>query len=74
MAAAPAEAPGAAAAFPWDDVMAVGLTVLRLSPADLWRTTPREFAAALRPFPGLGGDAPRRGELERLMQRFPDRR
>jgi uncharacterized phage protein (TIGR02216 family) len=60
--------------FPWRDATAIGLGVLRLSPEQFWRMTPREFAAALR---GLYGDhsAPLdRATLDALAARFPDRR
>ena len=53
--------------------MAAGLGVLRLRPRDFWAMTPREFAAAIE---GLGGGAAAplgRGELDALMQLFPDR-
>lgn len=60
--------------FPWDEVMALGLGVLRLPPAAFWSMTPAELAAAVR---GLTGGAepsvpPGRAELSRLMARFPD--
>jgi uncharacterized phage protein (TIGR02216 family) len=60
--------------FPWADVMAAGLGLLRLPPAHFWSMTPKELAAALR---GLLGphyaDAPLpRTALARLMSRFPD--
>jgi uncharacterized phage protein (TIGR02216 family) len=54
--------------------MAVGLGLLRLSPADFWAMTPREFERAwsvLRPQRGI---APTRGEFEALMNLFPDKR
>jgi uncharacterized phage protein (TIGR02216 family) len=60
--------------FPWVQALAIGLGVLRLSPEQFWRMTPREFAAALR---GLYGDpAPPldRATLDALATRFPDRR
>jgi uncharacterized phage protein (TIGR02216 family) len=60
--------------FPWVQALAIGLGVLRLSPKQFWRITPREFAAALR---GLYGDpaAPLdRATLDALAARFPDRR
>lgn len=49
--------------------MHLGLGVLRLAPADFWRTTPRELAAAFEPAltPGLT-----RQTLDALMTRFPD--
>jgi uncharacterized phage protein (TIGR02216 family) len=43
--------------------------VLRLAPADFWAMTPRELALALKGAAGL----PVRGDLDGLMQRFPDR-
>jgi uncharacterized phage protein (TIGR02216 family) len=60
-------------AFPWEDAMMLGLSVLRWSPSEFWRATPRELMAA---WEGLsGGSRPmpaRRGDLERLMAAFPD--
>ena len=52
--------------------MAVGLGVLRLSPAAFWGMTLREFSAAMR---GLVPDraAIGRMQLDELMRRFPDR-
>jgi uncharacterized phage protein (TIGR02216 family) len=52
--------------------MAAGLGVLRLSPAAFWSMTPRELDAALGTVLGPAGGPPSRGELARLMQRFPD--
>jgi uncharacterized phage protein (TIGR02216 family) len=60
--------------FPWAQALAIGLGVLRFSPEQFWRMTPREFAAALR---GLYGDAAPpldRATLDALAARFPDRR
>ena len=60
--------------FPWAQALAIGLGVLRLSPDQFWRMTPREFAAALR---GLYSDAAAafdRATLDALAARFPDRR
>lgn len=56
--------------FPWDDVLAVALGLLRWRPDDLWRATPRELAAAL----GRSRDAGPVGrtELADLMRLFPD--
>ncbi len=54
--------------------MAAGLGLLRLPPAQFWSMTPRELAAALRGGLGLGPRTPiGRGDLTRLMDRFPDR-
>ena len=58
--------------FPWQQAMGVGLGVLRLSPEQFWRMTPRELAAALR---GLYGDAAApldRASFQQLMARYPD--
>jgi uncharacterized phage protein (TIGR02216 family) len=53
--------------------MTLTLGVLRWPPETFWRATPRELAAALHvpadsdaPHPATSGD------LERLMQAFPD--
>lgn len=54
----------------WNQLMALGLGALRLSPAEFWSMTPRELRAALGPLPGA--DAPARSDLDALMARFPD--
>lgn len=59
------------ATFGWPDVMHVGLCVLRLSPDNFWRLSPREFmamAGAYRP----RRDAMDREGLEALLKLFPD--
>lgn len=61
-----------AAGFPWDEAMAAGMGVLRLSPGAFWAMSPREFAGAIRPFTQEAGEPIGRGALEALMQRFPD--
>ncbi|MEZ5853950.1 MAG: phage tail assembly chaperone [Hyphomicrobiaceae bacterium] len=60
--------------FPWDDVMATGLGVLRLAPAVFWAMTPRELASAIRGAAGLMTNAQPidRPALETLMRRYPD--
>ncbi|MBO0661837.1 phage tail assembly chaperone [Jiella sp. CQZ9-1] len=58
-------------AFPWEDAMAFGFGVLKLSSAAFWSLTPRELASAA----GLGrhvGIAPSAADLLALMRRFPD--
>lgn len=54
--------------------MAAGLGVLGFSPRDFWNLTLREFEAAFRGHFGADAGAARlsRGDLEKLMQRFPD--
>ena len=54
--------------FPWDAAMRLGLGRLRLSPREFWAMTLRELAAAAGPM-----QAPMsRGELERMMAKYPD--
>jgi uncharacterized phage protein (TIGR02216 family) len=50
-------------AVPREDAMMPGLSVLRWSPFDFWRATPRELVAA---WEGL------RRDLRRLLAAFPD--
>lgn len=52
--------------------MAIGLGLLRLSPADFWAMTTREFAALTRLSARNSATPLRRRDLERLMQDFPD--
>ena len=60
--------------FPWDAAMRFGLGVLRLPPREFWRMTPRELAAAWGAVVGDHGGVLGRGELDGLMERFPDGR
>lgn len=53
--------------------MAIGFGVLRLSPAEFWSLSPREFAAALRGLYGEGAPALSRATFEELRARYPDR-
>ena len=66
-------AAGEARRFPWDDVIALGLGLLRLSSRDFWAMTPREIALAMRPY---GGDEavhpPGRETVTALMTLYPD--
>jgi uncharacterized phage protein (TIGR02216 family) len=52
--------------------MAVGLGLMRLSPAAFWAMTPREFAAALAAFASGGEEPVGRERLGELMRRYPD--
>lgn len=66
-------AAGEARQFPWDELIGLGLGLLRLAPRDFWAMTPRELAHVLRLFSGGGevGSPGRRG-LDALMALFPD--
>jgi uncharacterized phage protein (TIGR02216 family) len=60
-------------AFPWDDALAFGLSVLRWSPAEFWRATPRELIAAYEGMTGARrAPAAGRSDLRRMMEAFPD--
>ena len=61
--------------FPWAEVMAFGLGVLRLRPRDFWTMTTRELAAAIEGVTGRARPAApmTRAALAALMQAFPDR-
>lgn len=52
--------------------MALGLGLLRLPPAAFWSMTPRELAAAARPFIGDATVPLDRPTLAALAARFPD--
>jgi uncharacterized phage protein (TIGR02216 family) len=60
--------------FPWRQAIGVGLGVLRLSPEQFWRMTPREFAYAIVAATGHGGAPLPRATLIELMTRYPDGR
>lgn len=66
-------AAGEARRFPWDELIGLGLGLLRLAPRDFWAATPREMAHVLRFFAG-GDEAgpPGRRSFEALMALFPD--
>ena len=56
--------------FPWDDAMRFGFGVLRLSPDQFWRMTPRELAFAAQ---ARGIARPlKRADFLQLMERYPD--
>ncbi|MEO9611726.1 MAG: rcc01693 family protein [Nitratireductor sp.] len=56
----------------WSRLMAIGFGVLRLSPAQFWAMTPKEFACASGLVVRGAGAVPDRAALEALMTRFPD--
>lgn len=66
-------AAGEARRFPWDELIGLGLGLLRLAPRDFWSMTPREMAHVLRSlgFDDAGG-APGRQGLDALMALYPD--
>lgn len=68
----PSRASGSAAAFPWDEVLAFGLGVLRLPHDCFWRMTPRELAHAVRGVRGVPAVPLLRSAFAELMERFPD--
>ena len=59
--------------FPWRQAIGFGLGVLRLSPDEFWRMTPRELAYAIEAVRG-GGALLSRAALAELMKRYPDER
>jgi uncharacterized phage protein (TIGR02216 family) len=67
-------AAGARPAFDWPHALALGLGVLRLSPDQFWRTTPRELAAALHGLFGEPAPPLDRAALAALCARYPDTR
>lgn len=58
--------------FPWDEAMAFGLGILRLTPRHFWSMTPRELQAAVRARGGGPGPRLERAALADLMRIFPD--
>jgi len=71
-AAAPAGSRPDAAAFPWDEAMALCFGTFRLSPRDFWALTPRELAALVAPFARTRTAAPNRERLDQLLALYPD--
>ena len=59
--------------FPWKQAIGFGLGVLRLSPEQFWRMTPRELAYAIEAVSGRRTSLDR-GRLAELMKRYPDER
>ncbi len=60
--------------FPWDEWMAFGFGVLRLSPDSFWHMTPKELKAAIKGFygPVHSFEALPRTRLKSLIKQFPD--
>ncbi|CAN1509648.1 Phage tail assembly chaperone protein, TAC6 [Rhabdaerophilaceae bacterium] len=62
-------------AFPWDEAMALGFGLLRLSPQAFWSMTLPELAAAARGATGFPAavSPPDFDAITHLMQLFPDK-
>lgn len=57
--------------FPWKQAIGFGLGVLRLSPEQFWRMTPRELALAIEAVTGRGAPLDR-ARFTELMKKHPD--
>jgi uncharacterized phage protein (TIGR02216 family) len=57
--------------FPWKDAIGFGLGVLKLSPEQFWRMTPRELAFAIEAVRGRAS-ALDRTSFKQLMADYPD--
>ena len=57
--------------FPWTQAIGFGLGVLKLSPEQFWRMTPRELALAVEALRGRGTPLAR-ARFDALMKRYPD--
>jgi uncharacterized phage protein (TIGR02216 family) len=57
--------------FPWKQAIGFGLGVLKLSPEQFWRMTPRELAYAITAVSGRRAPLDR-ASFEELMRRYPD--
>jgi uncharacterized phage protein (TIGR02216 family) len=58
-------------AFPWKEAIGFGLGVLKLSPEQFWRMTPRELAYAVEAVSGRRAPLDR-AAFDELMKRYPD--
>ncbi|MFK4824088.1 rcc01693 family protein [Paenochrobactrum sp. BZR 588] len=58
-------------AFPWADVMQIGLGQFRLAPKDFWALSLRELNAMIGAYQ-LKVNVPDRQTLNELMQAYPD--
>ena len=70
---APLEQSRPAQPFPWKEAIGFGLGVLRLSPDQFWRMTPRELAYAIEAATGRFTHFDRQA-LTKLMKKYPDER
>jgi uncharacterized phage protein (TIGR02216 family) len=59
--------------FPWKQAIGFGFGMLRFSPEQFWRMTPRELAYAIEAVTGRSAPLDRNG-LTNLMKRYPDDR
>jgi uncharacterized phage protein (TIGR02216 family) len=58
--------------FPWAELMHLGLGTLQLSPAEFWRSSPRELMAACGSPPAPHTAKLLRQNLNDMMKRYPD--
>lgn len=57
-----------------DELIMLGMGLLRLAPRDFWTMTPREAALVMRLVSGGTTEPPWRAALEELMRQLPDER
>jgi len=57
--------------FPWKKAIGFAFGVLRLSPEQFWRMTPRELSFAIEAVAGSAAPLDR-NTLTQLMRRYPD--
>ena len=57
--------------FPWKQAIGFAFSVLRLTPEQFWRMTPRELSHAIEAVSGRSAPLDR-GILTQLMKRYPD--
>jgi uncharacterized phage protein (TIGR02216 family) len=57
--------------LPWQQAIGFGLGVLRLSPEQFWRMTPRELAYAIEAVTRRSAPLDR-GAFTDMMKRYPD--
>jgi len=59
--------------IPWEELMAIALGVLNLTPKTFWAMTPAEFKAIYNGRMELIFDLPpTREQIKEFMQKFPD--
>ncbi len=59
--------------IPWDEVMAFGFGILKLSSNDFWAMTLREIKCAMKVYGHESHRPLSRASFERLVKDFPDK-